>query len=78
MYVDSLPCIRVKEGVSERFRIDSGVRLFNVNRDAVMKEVKIGMGRKGVRFIEQGREWRLPGLLHADDLILCGESEERT
>ena len=78
MYVDSLPCIRVKEGVSERFRIDSGVRLFNVSTDAVMKEVKIGMGRKGVRFIEQGREWRLPGLLHADDLILCGESEERT
>ena len=78
MYVDSLPCIRVKEGVSERFRIDSGVRLFNVSRDAVMKEVKIGMGRKGVKFIEQGREWRLPGLLYADDLILCGESEERT
>ena len=24
---------------------------------------------------EEGREWRLPGLLHANDLILCGESE---
>ena len=22
------------------------------------------------------REWRLPGLLYADDLVLCGESEE--
>ena len=21
-------------------------------------------------------EWRLPGLLYADDLVLCGESEE--
>ena len=20
---------------------------------------------------EEGREWRLPGLLHADDLVLC-------
>ena len=34
------------------------------------------MGRKGVRFQEEGREWRLPGLLEADDLVLCGESEE--
>ena len=23
-----------------------------------------------------GREWRLPGHLYADDLVLCGESEE--
>ena len=38
--------------------------LFNVYTDAVMKEVKIGMG---VRF---------PGFLCTDDLILCGESEE--
>ena len=41
-----------------------------------MKEVKMGMGRRGVSFMEDGREWRLPGLLFADDLILCGESEE--
>ena len=27
-------------------------------------------------FPEDGREWRLPGLLYADDLVLCGESEE--
>ena len=25
---------------------------------------------------EEGIEWRLPGLLYADDLVLCGESEE--
>ena len=25
---------------------------------------------------EEGREWRLPGLSYADDLVLCGESEE--
>ena len=30
----------------------------------VMKEVK------------EGREWRLPGLLYADNLVLCDESEE--
>ena len=43
----------------------------NVYMDGVMNEVKIGMGRKGVSFLEDGREWRLPGLLHADDLVLC-------
>ena len=25
---------------------------------------------------EEGREWRLPGILYADDLVLCGKSEE--
>ena len=25
---------------------------------------------------KEGREWRLPGLLYADDLVLCGELEE--
>ena len=25
---------------------------------------------------EEGREWRLPGHLYADDLVLCGISKE--
>ena len=83
MYVHSLACVRVKGGVSERFRIDNGVRqgsitspwLFSVYKDAVMKEVKVGMGRRGVKFMEEGGEWRLPGPFYADDLVLCGESE---
>ena len=25
---------------------------------------------------EEGREWRFPGLLYVDDLVLCGKSEE--
>ena len=33
-------------------------------------------GRRGVRFQEEGRVWKLPGLLYADDLVFCGESEE--
>ena len=36
----------------------------------------MGVGRRGVRFTEEWREWKLPGLLYADDLVLCGESEE--
>ena len=36
----------------------------------------MGMGRRGVIFMEDGREWRLPDLLYADGLVLCGESEE--
>ena len=49
---------------------------FQYIMEGVMKEVKLGMGRRGVSFLEDGREWRLPGLLYADDLVLCGESEE--
>ena len=83
MYVDSSACVRVKGGESEWFRIDSGVRLgcimspslFNVYMNAVM-EVKMGMRRGGVRFLEDGREGSLLGLLYADDFVLCGESEE--
>ena len=45
------------------FRINSGARqrcimspwLFNVYMDAVMKEVKVGMRRRGVKF-QEGRE----------------------
>ena len=84
MYVNSLACVRAKVGESEGFLINSVVRngcikspwLFNVYMNAVMKEVKMGMGKRGVRFQEEGREWRLPGLLYADDLVLCGELEE--
>ena len=41
-----------------------------------MKEVNMRMERRGVSFLEDEREWRLAGLLCADDLVLCGESEE--
>ena len=84
MYVDSLAYTRVKWGESEQFKMESGVRqgcvmflwLFNLYMDGVMEEVKMGMGRRGVRLLEDGREWTLPGILYADDLVLCGESEE--
>ena len=49
--------------------------LFNVYMDGVM-EVKMGMGRRVVRFLEHGREGKLPGFLYADDLFLFGELEE--
>ena len=32
--------------------------------------------RRGVRFQENGRGWRLPGHLYTDDLVLCDESKE--
>ena len=50
--------------------------LFNVYMDVVMKEVKIWMGRREVKFLEDVREWRLPDLFYADDLVLCDDSEE--
>ena len=85
IYVGSLACVRVKGNVSEWFRIDREVRqgcimspwLFNIYVDALMKEVKMRIARKEVvRFMEEGRGWRLPGRLYADDLVLCGELEE--
>ena len=65
------------------FRIESGERqgciicswVYNVYMDAVKKEGKVGMGRMGMRFMEEGREWRLPVILYVDDLISCVESE---
>ena len=35
-----------------------------------------GDGKERLEILEDGREWRLPGLLYTDDLVLCGESEE--
>ena len=75
LYVNSLACIRVKGDESEYFKIEIGVTqgcvvspsLFNLYMDAVMKEMKMGMGRMGVRFLEEVRKWRLPSLLYADD-----------
>ena len=84
IYVDSSACVRVKWGEGEQFRIDSRVRqgsimfsgLFSVYMDGAMKEVKIMMRRREVRFLEDAREWRFPGLLYADDLVPSGESKE--
>ena len=39
-------------------------------------KVKMRLGRIGVRFSELGREWRLPCLLCADDLVLGAESND--
>ena len=46
--------------------------LFNVYMDAVRKEVQMEMGSIGVKFLYEGREGRLPGLLYADDLVIFG------
>ena len=64
-------------GEIELFSIDSGVTqrriispwFINVYMDGVRKEVKMGMGIRGVRLLEDC-------LLRSDDLVLCGESEE--
>ena len=44
--------------------------------DAVMKELKMGMERRGMRFLEEAREWRLPGLLYVYVFVLCDDSVE--
>ena len=73
MYVESSDCVRVKGGESDKFRKDRRVRrVYHVSSavymDGVMKEVKMGMGRRGEsfwrmgEFLKDGREQRLPGL----------------
>ena len=39
----------------------------------VMKEMEMELGRVEVRFSEEERDWRFPGLLYADKLVLRGE-----
>ena len=34
--------------------------VLSVYMDSVVKRVKMGMGRMGVRFLKEGREWRQP------------------
>ena len=59
----SLVCVMVKWGESGYFRIEGGVRqgcfmcpwFFNVYMYAVLKEMKMGMGRIGVRVLKEGR-----------------------
>ena len=80
MYVNSITCLRVKGGESECPRIENYARQvcimfpwpFNVYMDAAMKEVNKGMERMEERFLEEGRDCRLPGFLYTDDLVLCG------
>ena len=60
IYVNSLAYVRVKGGKGGCFRINNGVRqgcimspwLFNVYMDALMKEMKMGMGRRGGKRVE--------------------------
>ena len=68
MYIASSACVRVKGGESEQFRIDS-IYLFNVYMDGVMKKMKMGMGRTGVSFMEDGSKCSLPSLLYTDDFF---------
>ena len=76
--------VRAKERESECFGIDSGVREgcimspwdFNVYMNTVMKDVKMRVGRMEVRFLEEGREYRLHILLCANYLVLCSGLEE--
>ena len=84
LYDESEACVRVNRMESEWFKIGNGVRqgcvmspwLFNIYMDGVMKEMMVEAAGGGVRVMENGREWRIPCLLYADDLVLCGKSEE--
>ena len=41
-------------------------------------EVKMEMRKRGMGFQEKESEWRLPGLLYAENLVLCIECWRKT
>ena len=63
LYVNSVACGRIKGGERECFKSNSGVSegcivspcLFHVDMDGVMREVKKGIEKMGVRFLEEVR-----------------------
>ena len=68
MYVDSSASVRVKGGESEWFRIYGGVRQEYIIVPLAVQCIyewsdEDGDERRGVNFMEDGRESRLPGLL---------------
>ena len=51
--------------------------LFNLTIGAVMKEVKMGMGRMVVTFSAEVRERKLPNLFYANDQVFGKEEDLR-
>ena len=45
-------------------------------KDGVLVEVKMELGRIGMRFLYKKRDCISADLLYAADLVLCGEEEE--
>ena len=81
-YVGSRACVRVNGVLSDWFTTHVGLRqvcvmspiLFNVYMDGVMREVR-GRLRQDMTLSMEGRRWKLPYLLYADDTLLFSESE---
>ena len=83
LHEGSKACVRVNGTLSEWFEIKNGVKqgcvmspwLFNIFMDGVMKEVRQGMGTRGVRLVRGREEWWISDLLYADDVVFVAESE---
>ena len=76
-WIDTVKECLKKRGLNVR-QAENAQKAIECITDAVLKDLKMGMGRRGVIFHEEGRgrEWRLPSLLCANDLVLCDESDE--
>ena len=87
LYEKSESCVRVCREEDEWFEVGVGLRqgcvtspwLFNLFRDAVMKEVREKAGDVGVTLGDERRniEWNVDWLMFADDTVLLGDSEEK-
>ena len=84
LHDESKACVRVNGTVSEWFEIENGVKqgcvmspwLFNIYMDGVMKEVRQGMGDRGVCLKRGNDKWWITDLLYADDVVFVAESEK--
>lgn len=44
--------------------------------DEMLKKLMVKMAGEGTRLMKNSREWRVPYILYADDLVFCDELEE--
>ena len=86
LYEKSETCVRVCREKGEWFEVGVALTgcvmspwLFNLFRDAAMKEVREKAGDVGVTLRDERRniKWKVDWLIFADDTALLGDSEEK-
>ena len=85
-YLDSWPCVRVGNDMSDWFLVNVGLRqgcvmspwLFNVYMDGVVREVNVRvLGKRLGLLSANGGRFEINQLLFADDTAIVADSEEK-
>ena len=83
LYEGARAAVRVEDELSEFFSLNVGLKqgcvmspwLFNLYMDGVVREIQGRAVDVGVTLRRDGRVWKLPVLLFADDTVLLSEDE---